>query len=260
MKKLLQLFNTRNKLLRLLMTSIVTGIFVVYMPVFMSLNAQTNTPTEIVLQGTLRDFKATHPDFEENTVSGGFQYGVDPGIVQNVIGSDRKPIYVGQGPKKSTSNTTNFNQWYTDVPDVNTKMTYPITLADPDGDKIYTYNNQNFFPLDGKLFGNEGRSHNYHFTYEIHSQFTYIPGTSTKPRKFKFIGDDDVWVYINDKRVIDLGGVHGAATQEINIDSLATSLGLVSGRTYKFDFFFAERHTTQSTFQIETSIAFNDAD
>jgi hypothetical protein len=50
--------------------------------------------------------------------------------------------------------------------------------------------------------------------------------------------------------VIDLGGVHGAMSAGVALDSL----GLTSGNDYSFDLFFAERHTTQSNFRIDTSI------
>ena len=41
---------------------------------------------------------------------------------------------------------------------------------------IYTYSNSSYFPIDGMLLGNQGRPHNYHFTTEIHTVFTYQAG------------------------------------------------------------------------------------
>ena len=58
-------------------------------------------------------------------------------------------------------------------------------------------------------------------------------------------------MFIGDDLVIDLGGVHGAASASVALDDL----GLTLGENYSFDLFFAERHTSQSNFRIDTSIA-----
>ena len=66
----------------------------------------------------------------------------------------------------------------------------------------------------------------------------------------EFVGDDDVWVFVNEMLVIDLGGIHGATEQYVDLNRL----GLEDGETYTLDFFFAERHRTQSNFRFQTNL------
>lgn len=53
------------------------------------------------------------------------------------------------------------------------------------------------------------------------------------------MGDDDVWVFINNKLAVDLGGIHGPVSESINLDSLE----IVVGETYPIKIFHAERRT-----------------
>jgi len=202
----------------------------------------TGAAADPMLSGTVRDFLISHPDFE-----GGIS-GVVTGLVGSTLPADGKPDFVGAPGAGAITSAATFDQWYTDVVGVNLSapLSIPLTETAP-GSGIYGYSNSSFFPIDGMLFGNEGNAHNFHFTFESHSQFTYVPGQT-----FSFTGDDDLWVYINDQLVIDLGGVHGAASGSVALDTL----GLTPGATYDFDLFFAERHTTESNFAVQTSIVF----
>ena len=195
----------------------------------------------IDLTGTIRDFNDTHPDMEGDIT------GLVTGLVSPTLLGDKNPDFIGTPGAGAITSSSTFDQWYTDVPGTNLSKSLTLTLdntitSDPD---IYTFSDSSFFPIDGDLFGNQGRGHNYHFTFELHSVFTYQGGET-----FSFIGDDDLWLYINDQLVVDLGGVHGAVGGSVNLDSL----GLTAGNNYDFDLFFAERHTTQSNFRIDTSI------
>src|SRR5205809_653909 len=79
-----------------------------------------------------------------------------PGIVQNDLGADGKPVYAPPGPlPPQTSGADNFNQWYRDVPGVNIAIPYTITLTD-NGNGIWSYASNAFFPIDNMGWGNEG--------------------------------------------------------------------------------------------------------
>jgi fibro-slime domain-containing protein len=116
-----------------------------------------------------------------------------------------------------------------------------------------------FFPIDDgsaykTAFGNQGKNHNFSFTVEIHTVFTYNGGET-----FDFSGDDDVFVYINNKLVINLGGIHVREVQSVSMDSLKVygtqeAVTLTKGTEYPLDFFSAERHVTQSNLLITTSL------
>ena len=190
---------------------------------------------------TLRDFQTAHPDFEK-------AIGDDRGLVMVPLGLDGKPQYAPAGATTTVSGKTSFDQWYRDVPGTNLTFMQPLPLTqNPPG--TFTFDDQDFFPLDGMGFGNEGDPHNFHFTSEIHGTFTYRGGEI-----FQFVGDDDVFVFVNKRLALDLGGIHGPESQTVDFNASAAALGISTGQTYQLDVFHAERHTTQSTFRMVTTI------
>ena len=192
-------------------------------------------------------------------------------MVQDTLDKDRKPI-LGKSPFFNYYIAKWFRPWqpgdftiptYTDLngtfggiktvnydtafKNVVIPMTLPFTYIDG-STGMYQYYNQNFFMLDGQGFGTEpaGSGHNYSFTMELHTDFTYSQGLV-----FSFEGDDDVWVSINGHLALDLGGIHQTKAGAIDLDTMT---GMQIGKKYKFDFFYAERHTVASDIKITTNL------
>lgn len=200
--------------------------------------------------GVVRDFRrgdqeGGHPDFE----IGHYIVGAAPNIVADELSSERKPIFLNAGASDLVSNQANFDEWYRNTEGVNDPFLVSFWFEPQNG--VLTFASTVFFPLDGFGYGEQGLEHNYHFTTEIHTEFSYKGGET-----FTFQGDDDLWVFINGHLALDMGGVHPQLNSTIDIDAEAARLGIEVGNVYPLDFFHAERQTAASNFRVETNLEF----
>ncbi len=173
----------------------------------------------------------------------GFSAGVRPGIVQPLLAADRKPVFLSS--QTTVQNAASFFQWYHDDP-INQTIIGSLTLT-RQPDTSYRFSSNNFFPIDGLGWGNYAATgRNFHFTSELRYPFTFNGG-----EVLDFNGDDDVFVFINGRLAVDLGGVHGPAPGSVTLSPVtALALGLVAGRTYEVSVFQAERNTTGSNYTL----------
>ena len=112
---------------------------------------------------------------------------------------------------------------------------------------MYEYLDNEFYPVDERLFGNQGDVHNNYFTYTIEAHFEYSACTG---RFIEFMGADDAWIYIDGAMVIDLGGIAAATDQRIDLGRL----DLIDGETYTLQLFFAHRADGGSRFNLRTNL------
>jgi len=228
-----------------------------------------------VIELIIRDFNADHPDFQ--AFNGG-QGEVGCGMVKPTLdlsNGSRTPVFFGgsgsgrrdvdvdgiitctpwdeyyTGPSEITSAQT-FADWFNNVDGVNSQINFALNLSLNPATGTYVFDSANsagFFPVDGLGFNEVTENHNSHFTTEAHIRFGY-----EARQKFTFSGDDDLWIFVNGRLALDLGGMHSPITATIDFDAQATALGISPGNTYNMDIFHAERHTSASNFRVETNI------
>jgi fibro-slime domain-containing protein len=226
----------------------------------------------------------------------------DPSIVGALgspIGPKRKPVYKGAPKTPSTTGASSFAAWFEDTPGVNLSapLDLPMTAG---GGGTFSFDTSFFFPIDGKLFAaqpgdpdvgpfksDDQKVRNFHFSYELHTTFRYDQGNV-----FTFRGDDDVFVYINDRLAVNLGGIHVPMAAKLDLDkgrveltvdpqwkdlvnlhlepdlgftelvdggvAGTVDLGIEPGKVYAMDFFFLERNCCASNFRMETNFVFVD--
>lgn len=97
----------------------------------------------------------------------------------------------------------------------------------------------------------------FHFAMHAKGSFVYRKALN---QYFYFLGDDDVYYYVNNQLVMDIGGGHPACDDILYLNDVAKDLGMVDGGVYSFDMFYIERHTRHSNMAFSTNIQIMDTD
>ena len=224
---------------------------------------------------------SAHPDMD--TYSGdpkgiaGYALGHPSQNASNlgVLDAQGKPqgkcLGTGFGKNCTVTSADSFAQWYRSIdkdPVTQKRVNYTILATLPlsaikvggknSGAYQFDSGGDSFFPIDGKGFGNEylastddgnGGNHNFHFTSELRFWFQYDDAAVANAPEFDFTGDDDVYVFINGKLAVDIGGVHNPLSDKVILDAdKAQALGLTKGKVYEFALFQAERNRKLSNY------------
>jgi len=99
-----------------------------------------------------------------------------------------------------------------------------------------------------------GAKHNFHFTSEVRYWFQYDAATAYV---LDFTGDDDVWVFVNRRLAVDLGGIHTPVNGSVRFGmgqaANNTKFNLTNGQFYEVVVFQAERQTVGSSYRLTLS-------
>lgn len=193
--------------------------------------------------------------------------GLVKGMVQKNLGVNGLPVWTGRdsgyqkgGIVKNGGKSTPTN-WFDTlalkaaVPGIEIGhgcVELPLAKG-PTDNGYYKFVDTSFFPLDtirdrrgySELLASDAAKHNFLFCMHGHAAFEFTPGL-----KFDFKGDDDVWVFINKKLAVDLGGTHAPVAASVDLDKLKLREGMV----YPFDIFYCERQTNGSSILISTTM------
>ncbi len=188
---------------------------------------------------------------------------INPALYDPSLG-DRAGSMTPGSSLNGFESSESFSQWYRNVPGVNLATQVDLVLERLPNSDRYVYDSANnpdaversfggFFPINSSLYGNYNSNRNYHFTTHISTKFVYDESVD---QIFKFTGDDDVWVFIDGRLAIDLGGLHGKQEQYLDLSRLDW---VEDGEEITLDVFHAERRFSGSNFRIETTLRLKDA-
>lgn len=211
-----------------------------------------------------------HPDFQRYKCN-----VATTGMVRTTLAADGTPRYLNGERASATSDCTktqitsesSFSDWYHDIAvngvQRNRRIDGISLRLVQQGDGSYLFDSETdqpyfsrgptkerFFPINGLGWATPGSTaRNGAFTTELRYAFTY-DAAAAAPR-LDFSGDDDVWVFVNGRLALDLGGLHSRLTGSFVLNATtAANLGLVNGRVYEIALFHAEREQSGSNFKL----------
>lgn len=128
---------------------------------------------------------------------------------------DGSKLYLGNNGQGTTANTTDDKSCNVD----SASKTY-----DKDGKKTVS-TDYGFFPFNETATSKNANTYNYGYGAKLEIPFTLTSDGTVKdknnknvPIRFYFSGDDDVWVFVDDQLVLDIGGAHGKVSGILEFD------------------------------------------
>ncbi len=186
---------------------------------------------------------------------------LEQGMVDFNLDNEYLPIALG-GKLIPNRGLSDMSRWFSAVDGKSESYAGTMKFEYSAEDALFSFTKKEFYPLDEVQFSkndvvNED-GHNHLFTMNFAVPFTVLlSGDET----FEIRADDDTFVYVGDKLVLDMGGIHDAMTGVFTINDKGEVLSSVNGETLAFSgvtvdkdsgsivrVFHADRDSDDSTF------------
>ena len=198
---------------------------------------------------------------------GYYNKNIETGITQPILNKEYLPTASGGDmlPNRGV-NGDNFTRWFSAVEGKSKAYAGTLGLKFSKSTSSFSYENEEFYPLNSisvpdEAVNRDGNNHLFTFNLGVPVQVL-----ADGNEEFSIYADDDTWVYIGDKIVIDMGGVHEATTARFKINNEGEVYSAVNGEELAYSgvkltrdtgaivrIFHADRDSTESVFNMRFS-------
>lgn len=196
---------------------------------------------------------------------GYYNESVEKGLVEYEL--DEEHMIVGVNGKLIPNKNMDMNRWYGVVDGKSANYAGIIGMQYRDDGAVFEYKSDAFYPLDEVHFSDgdvvNKDKHNHLFTMNFAVPFTVL---ASGEEQFEVIADDDTFVFVGDRMVIDMGGIHeamdgkfvihenGEVYAGINGEEMAyTGVNVVKNDGNVVRIFHADRDSQDSVFAVKFS-------
>lgn len=160
------------------------------------------------------------------------------GIVEKSLGADGKPVFSGsENARKCFGSEENFKTLFNYAKDVSEEQCSEVSFSRSAEVPQWSFS---FDSIQQEISAKTSQQ----FCYESHAYFVY-----NEDQKLTISGDGDIWVFINNRLAVDLGGAHLAVPGYLALEDLNTTYGkdfLKSGERYPIAIFGCNRDADMS--------------
>ena len=190
---------------------------------------------------------------------GYYEDGLETGIVADELDGRYLPVALG-GRALSNRGVVgdNFARWFNAIDGTNVVYDGTINLVYSAEQETFEYGSEAFYPLNGN--GDIAKDGNNHlFTMNLGAPFRVLKNGK---EEFTIMADDDTWVFVNGRLVLDMGGIHDATTGVFRVNKEGEVYASVDGIDFAYSgvkleddsaiirVFHADRDSKDSVFRV----------